>query len=120
VRPASLALAICALTVGGARADGDPVRGEALFSRCLACHAPDAEHSPQGPGLGGVYGRTAAAVPGFPYSDALRRSAIVWDARNLDGYLARPGRWVLGGAMNFMTGNPDDRADIIAYLRTLR
>jgi len=56
-------------------------------------------------------------VKTFPYSDAMRRSNIVWDARILDRFLANPMKAVPGTAMGY-AGITDSkaRADLIAYL----
>ncbi len=45
--------------------------GKELFvRRCSGCHAADLDK--EGPRLRGVYGRKAAAVPGFSYSEAVK------------------------------------------------
>ena len=56
----------------------DPANGEKLFAqRCTACHALDANKF--GPMLGGVVGRPAGAVAGYPYSPALRGAGLGLD-----------------------------------------
>lgn len=54
-------------------------RGAEVFRACVACHTltPD-EHNRAGPSLHGIFGRRIATVPGYPFSDALRRMDIVW------------------------------------------
>lgn len=66
----------------------------------------------------GVVGRAAAAVPGFAYSLALRRSGIVWTEHALDEFLAAPLTVVPGTTMGF-AGVPDDddRRAIVEYLK---
>ena len=56
-------------------------------------------------------------MPGFPYSDAMKRSGIVWNAQTLDRFLADPTGVVPGTAMGY-AGVKDarERADLIAYL----
>ncbi|MXX88426.1 MAG: c-type cytochrome, partial [Boseongicola sp. SB0665_bin_10] len=47
--------------------------GERAFRKCKACHqvGKDARNR-AGPALNGVYGRVAASVKGFNYSDAMK------------------------------------------------
>jgi cytochrome c len=97
----------------------DAVHGEAIYnSRCIACHSPDANRV--GPKHRGVIGRKAGSLPDFNYSKALKSSAVVWDERTLDKWLADPQDFIPGQRMNFKVANPADRADLIAYLRTLK
>ena len=99
-----------------AAATGDPAKGEAIYSRCAACHALGYDRT--GPRHCGLVGRRAGEVPGFAYSEAMRRSGIVWDARTLDRFLADPMKAVPGTSMGY-AGVKDarERADLIAYLR---
>lgn len=50
-----------------------PARGEAIYSRCLAGHAPACDRT--GPRHCGVFGRRAGSVKGVPYSDAGTRTS---------------------------------------------
>lgn len=95
---------------------GDPAHGEKLYgSRCAFCHALD--RNKIGPRHRGVFGRPVAAVPDFRYSKALAGKSFVWDAANLDAWLADPKRFVSGTSMGARTPSAQDRADLIAYLR---
>ena len=67
---------------------GDAARGERAFQRCYSCHSVDPNEAAklQGPSLYRIMGRRAAAVPGFPYSDAMREkgaAGLVWHGRPL-------------------------------------
>src|SRR5262245_12729631 len=74
--------------------------------RCAACHATD--HANRvGPGLEGIIGRKAGTVPGFRYSDAMKKSDIVWDAKTLDAYLESPQKVALGNRMPRRAEKPD-------------
>ncbi|MCK6451042.1 MAG: cytochrome c family protein [Alphaproteobacteria bacterium] len=96
-------------------AEGDPVRGEKLYDRCVGCHSNDRDRT--GPRHAGLIGRRAGSVAGFPYSDAMKRSGIVWDAATLDRFLANPRALVPGTRMGFAgVPDPQDRADLIAHL----
>ena len=111
-----LALAVAvAIFAGTAAAAGDPARGEAIYARCTACHA--LEYDRVGPRHCGLLGRKAGALAGFGYSDAMKKSRLVWNAKSLDRFLADPVRTVPGTTMTY-AGVPaaQDRADLIAYL----
>lgn len=97
-----------------AKAEADA--GAAVYARCAGCHALAYDRT--GPRHCGLFGRRAGAVPGFAYSDALRRSGIVWDARSLDRFLSGPDRMVPGTTMTY-AGVPDarERSALIAWLK---
>src|SRR5258708_3395900 len=77
-----------ALAAGGG-AKGDTDAGRAAFEkRCTGCHALD--HEKTGPRLAGVLGRKAGKVSAFPYSDAVKKSAVVWNEAVLDKWLTDP------------------------------
>ncbi len=95
---------------------GDAARGERLYAgRCGFCHSLDANRF--GPRHRGVYGRHVAAVPDFRYSKALASRDFTWTAEALDAWLADPKRFAPGTSMGVKTPSPQDRADLIAYLR---
>lgn len=105
-------------TVGGATG-GDAGRGEQLYnSRCIACHSVDANRV--GPRHRGVFGRRAGGLPDYPYSPAVAATDLVWDDVTLDRWLTDPQALIPGQKMNFRVTLAADRADIIAYLRTLK
>jgi cytochrome c len=96
---------------------GDARRGEQLYhSRCGACHSLDANRV--GPLHRGVFGRRVASVSDFRYSSALRKRSFVWDADMLDQWLANPIALVPGTTMGIRVPAAQDRADIIAWLRS--
>jgi cytochrome c len=95
---------------------GDAVRGEALFEkRCTGCHALTQNH--EGPRLQGIYGRTTGAIPGFPYSDALKKANIVWSDQSLEKWLTDPDAFLPGNNMDFLVAKPQERKDLIAYFK---
>lgn len=101
-------------------AAADPAKGEKIFAKCKACHKIDGTNS-TGPHLNGVYDRPIASVPDFSYSAALKGMGGNWTAEHLNGFLHSPKDYAPGTKMGF-AGLPkqDDRADIIAYLETLK
>jgi cytochrome c len=113
---AGVAVALIAGTAAaGVARSGDAKAGEAIYSRCLACHALAYDRT--GPRHCGLVGRRAGSVKDFAYSDAMRRSNIVWNAKSLDHFLANPLAAVPGTSMGYAgIADPKERADLIAYL----
>jgi cytochrome c len=110
------AIAVVSLSRGAGGTD--PGLGKDLFGRrCSGCHATDSNK--EGPRLRGVLGRKAGTVAGFSYSDALRGSGIIWTGELLDEWLQNPAALVRDTDMEFRVPNPDERAALIAYLKTL-
>jgi len=103
---------------------GDPGRGKILFQQnCALCHSSGLPGTPptgQGPLLAGLMGRPAASLPSFGYSKALQASHLTWDAASLDRFLSGPNALVPGTLMVITVAQPSDRADLIAFLETLR
>lgn len=95
---------------------GDPNRGEAIYERCLACHALAYDRT--GPRHCGLFGRRAGSVKDFAYSEAMRRSGIVWNEKTLDRFLASPLTAIPGTTMGYAgVQDNNERADLIAYLK---
>ena len=93
-------------------------KGQNLFERrCSGCHRLDEIRS--GPRLRGVFGRAAGADSGFPYSEALKTSRLVWNESTLDRWLANPDTLVPDNEMAFRLSRVDERAQIIAYLKSV-
>jgi cytochrome c len=104
-----------------AYADGDPVAGKSVFNKCAICHSASPGKTVIGPTLFGIVGRPSASVAGFSYSDAMKAANKTWDAATLDTYLTDPKAMVPGTKMTFAgLPNPQDRANVIAYLATLK
>ena len=96
----------------------DPARGQDLFNRrCTGCHA--LTQNREGPHLAGVYGRASASIAGFPYSAALSSAHLTWNEQTIDRWLTDPDAFVSGVNMDFRVPKAQERADIIAYLKTL-
>ncbi len=110
--------AIVLAAASSAVAAGDPVKGKAVFEQCLGCHALSGP-SFAAPSLAGVVGRKAGTAPGFQYSQAMVAYGKVWDDQTLDPFLADPGKAVPGTSMPVGLDGAQDRADVIAYLKTL-
>jgi cytochrome c len=114
---AVLALAEATANPGHAQ---DAEHGRTIFKACAVCHATDHANR-AGPGLEGIIGRKAGTAPGFSYSNAMKKSDIVWDMKILDAYLESPQHVVPGNRMPYAgLKNPTDRTDLVAYLATLK
>ena len=97
---------------------GDAERGKGLYQNCTSCHSID--ENDIGPKHRGVVGRKAGTVPDYAYSPALKASGITWDKETLDRWLTNPSALVPGTKMFFFLKDPQQRADIIAYLAELK
>ena len=95
--------------------------GQKLFGdHCAVCHAPKRGQA-FGPSLTGVVGRPAGSVVGFPYSDALKKSGLVWTEDNLRKWIADPAGTVPNTVMPHVSfSDPAERVYVIEYLRSLR
>ena len=98
---------------------GDAEKGKVDFITCQTCHDPKVNKI--GPHLDGVVGRKAGSVADFTYSAANKGSGITWTPEKLFQYLEAPQRVVPGTKMTFAGfSDPQKRADVIAYLKTLQ
>jgi cytochrome c len=126
-----LSVAFLALSAAACSKEAPPPatieeRGLAEFRACAVCHARTDPADPStlrltGPSLFGVAGAPSARLPDYDYSPAMRRAALVWDEATLDAYLAEPQAIVPGTRMSYPgEADPEARAAIIAYLKTLK
>jgi len=101
---------------------GDPARGKVVYETCAACHSLVADPGEVyfGPHLAGIVGREVAADPDFAYSDALRQYGGAWTPERLAAYLQAPEEAVPGTEMVQALPEPQDVADVIAYLRQVQ
>jgi cytochrome c len=101
-------------------AGGDAVKGQSVFRQCQLCHNTTRNGgNGLGPNLFGIAGRKAASLPGFAYSDALKKSKIVWTDAMLKKWIASPQKTVPGTRMAFVgLTNSQDIDNVIAFLKT--
>ena len=100
-------------------AAGDVVRGQALYqARCTACHAVDSNKT--GPAHRGVMGRRVGSLKGYKYSDEMAQSRLRWTPQTLNAWLQDPEDLVAGQRMGFLVDDAQERADLIAWLATLK
>lgn len=104
-------------------AQADAKRGEADTQKlgCIACHTFN-QGAPAGigPNLYGVVGGPHAHMAGYAYSDALKARQGPWTYGELYQWLKKPAAYAPGTKMTFAgIDDPKQRADVIAYLRSL-
>jgi len=97
--------------------------GQSISSKCQACHILDASGANNiGPGLYGVVGRPPGTHPGFSYDEAMTDFAAknkAWTYDLLYQFLKNPQGFMPGTKMTFVgLPAPQDRIDLIAYLRS--
>lgn len=103
---------------GYAAYTGDAAKGKRVFAQCMTCHSVQEGRNNVGPSLYQIVGRESGTIPGFKYSAANQNSDVVWTEENLFNYLENPQAYIPGTIMAFPgLRNPQDRADVIAYLK---
>ncbi len=101
-------------------AAGDPAKGAKVASKCKACHKFEPGKNAVGPSLYGVVGRKVASEPGYSYSGTLQGLGGNWTEERLFEFLKKPGAYAKGTKMSFAgLKKPADRANVIAYLKSL-
>ena len=86
----------------------------------MACHNADKGGANQlGPNLWDVIGEPIGQGKGFAFSDALAKKGGTWNWDNLSQWLTSPKAFAPGTKMTFAgLSNPQDRADVIAFLNS--
>ena len=124
IRLFTLAALLAAPATYASDANGDAVNGKALFenSGCPACHGVTKEDNAKvGPNLVGVVGRKAGTTQSLlGPSENMKKYGVTWSAETLDEFLVNPNAKVPGTAMAGILVDPQQRADVIAYLSTLK
>lgn len=103
-------------------AAADVEAGKVFSKKCTACHSFEAGGPHKvGPALHGISGRALAAASGYAYSDALKAKGGAWTDQNLSEFLKKPKKWAKGTKMVYAgIKKPEQRANLIAYLKTLK
>jgi cytochrome c len=111
--------------IGPLLAKADAAAGATIFKKCTACHTGEKGGANKvGPNLWGIVNRPIASHEGYSYSAAMKAFSDggkkVWDYDHLSGFLTAPKAYVKDTAMGFGgLKKIEDRASLIAYLRTL-
>jgi cytochrome c len=113
-----IAFVIATIHRSPSAANTDSGAGKDLFARmCSGCHAVDTNKG--GPRLRGVLGRKAGTAAAYPYSDALRKSGIIWTEPLLLKWLEDPDALVKDADMEFSVPKASEREALVAYLKSL-
>jgi cytochrome c len=110
--------------IKAAMASADATRGQAAFRPCAACHTVEKGGANRvGPNLWNTVAQRKGHAEGFNYSSALRQRQAAnetWGFEELYRFLENPRGYLSGTSMSFAgVRRSSERADIIAYLRTL-
>ncbi len=119
---ASVAVASAQYVHPFALLQAEQAAGQKIFSEhCAACHTQKSgERLVFGPSLIGVVGRRAGSTAGFPYSEALKNSGLVWTEDNLRKWIADSAHTVPDTLMPHVSiSDPAEQIYLIAYLKTL-
>ena len=126
LRPSQPAIALCVVSLliclsPPAGAAGDAAAGRKLYqNKCLSCHGDAKTKGTLGPSLAGIIGRKASDPGQGATSRAMSEANFVWTEATLDEFLAAPGNKVHGTIMPVGIASAQDRADLIAYIKTMR
>jgi cytochrome c len=82
------------------------------------CHSLEAGVTVVGPSLHDLFGRKAASIDSFTYSDAFYGADFAWDEDHLAKFVTNPGAMIPGTKMQIAgIKEPAQIADLIAYLK---
>jgi cytochrome c len=93
--------------------------GAVVFRACVACHTLSEKEVPRaGPTLAGLYGRRIASLPGYRFSDALKKMDIIWTPETVAKlFEVGPNAYTPGTKMpEQRIGSPEDRKALTEFL----
>ncbi len=100
---------------------GEMSLGERQFARkCSVCHTlSPSDGNRAGPTLYRLFGREAGSLPGYPYSDGLRKSGLVWNEKTIaDLFDKGPDHVTPGSKMPLQVISDDEKlAALVAFLK---
>ena len=97
----------------------DAASGGEVFLKCRTCHQiGEGAKNAVGPVLNGLIGRPAGTYPGYPYSDVIKGTGIIWNEATLKEFLKNP-RVRLPGTKMIFSGLPKDEdiKAVITYVK---
>jgi cytochrome c len=90
-----------------------------VFRACIACHTlSDKDGVRAGPTLAGIFGRKIASLPGYDFSEALKKLDIVWTPETVSRlFEIGPMAYTPGTKMpEQRIGSPEDRKALTDFL----
>src|SRR6516165_7309393 len=96
---------------------GDP--GAEVFRACVACHTLNPNDGVRaGPTLAGIFGRRIATLPGYNFSEALKKLDIVWTPQTVSKlFEIGPAAYTPGTKMpEQRIGSAEDRTALVKFL----
>jgi cytochrome c len=96
---------------------GDP--GAEVYRACVACHTLNGNEGVRaGPTLAGIFGRKIATLPGYNFSEALKKMDIIWTPETVSKlFEVGPNEYTPGTKMpEQRIGSPEDRAALMRFL----
>jgi cytochrome c len=94
-------------------------RGAEIFRACVACHTltPD-QGNKAGPTLSGIFGRRIATLPGYNFSEPLKKLDIVWTPETVSKlFEIGPTAYTPGTKMpEQLIGSAEDRQALVRFL----
>jgi cytochrome c len=106
-------------------APGDPLaafagdHGAEMFRSCIACHTLSKDDGIRaGPTLAGIFGRRIASLPGYNFSEALKKMDIIWTPESVAKlFEIGPAAYTPGTKMpEQRIASPEDRKALIDFL----
>jgi cytochrome c len=106
-------------------APGDPLaafagdHGAEMFRSCIACHTLSKDDGVRaGPTLAGIFGRRIASLPGYNFSEALKKMDIIWTPESVAKlFEIGPAAYTPGTKMpEQRIASPEDRKALIDFL----
>jgi cytochrome c len=94
-------------------------RGAEVFRACVACHALAMDQGNRaGPSLAGLFGRRIATLPGYNFSEPLKKLDIVWTAETVSKlFEVGPAAYTPGTKMpEQVIASEDDRKALVRFL----
>jgi len=95
-------------------------RGAEVYRACIACHTLSADEGNRaGPTLAGIFGRKIATLPGYDFSEALKKLDIVWTPETVSKlFEIGPNAYTPGTKMPEQTiGSAEDRKALTDFLK---
>jgi cytochrome c len=102
-------------------AAADVDKGRKAAKKCATCHTfEQGGKNKVGPNLWNIVGRDMATMGGFSYSSKMTAAEGAWGFASINDFLTSPKKFMPGNKMTFPgVKKATDRANVIAFLRTL-